>query len=220
MEDLQAFNDELVVRAVATSRVPTVVGIGHERDVSLAELAADQRASTPSNAAELLVRTRAEIQAELVAYQAQLATLVRQAIQGRQNQIVRAVATMRTQIAQPRERILHTIQQLAGQQHRLKQTIVVTAQRLTTHERHLGQQMHNRFSTVEQRLSQLVRLLHSFSPEKTLKRGYSITRTKDGQVIKHAAALKAGAVLLTQLADGQVASRVAPDAANQLELKL
>jgi exodeoxyribonuclease VII large subunit len=57
-EDLQAFNTELVTRAIATSRIPTLVAIGHERDISLVELAADQRASTPSNAAELLVPDR------------------------------------------------------------------------------------------------------------------------------------------------------------------
>jgi exodeoxyribonuclease VII large subunit len=54
-EDLAAFNDERVVRAVAASRIPTLVAIGHEVDISMAELAADQRASTPSNAAQLLV---------------------------------------------------------------------------------------------------------------------------------------------------------------------
>lgn len=64
-EDLYAFSTEEVARAVAASRVPTLVAIGHEIDLSLAELAADQRASTPSNAAELLVPDRADVQRQL-----------------------------------------------------------------------------------------------------------------------------------------------------------
>jgi exodeoxyribonuclease VII large subunit len=60
-DDLQVFNTEAITRAVAASRIPTVVAIGHERDISLAELAADQRASTPSNAAELLVPDKTQI---------------------------------------------------------------------------------------------------------------------------------------------------------------
>jgi len=64
-EDLQAFSTELVTRAVAASRIPTVVAIGHEVDVSLAELAADRRASTPSNAAELLVPDRQALRTAL-----------------------------------------------------------------------------------------------------------------------------------------------------------
>jgi exodeoxyribonuclease VII large subunit len=64
-EDLAAFSNEMVVRAVAASRVPTLVAIGHEVDVSLAELAADARASTPSNAAELLVPDKKDLLAQL-----------------------------------------------------------------------------------------------------------------------------------------------------------
>ncbi|MGF7228919.1 MAG: exodeoxyribonuclease VII large subunit [Candidatus Saccharibacteria bacterium] len=64
-EDLQAFSTEQVTRAVAASRIPTVVAIGHEVDISLAELAADRRASTPSNAAELLVPDRGAVLAQL-----------------------------------------------------------------------------------------------------------------------------------------------------------
>jgi exodeoxyribonuclease VII large subunit len=69
-EDLQAFNSEPVTRAVATSRIPTMVAIGHERDISLAELAADQRASTPSNAAELLVPDKNQVVKALIAQRA------------------------------------------------------------------------------------------------------------------------------------------------------
>jgi exodeoxyribonuclease VII large subunit len=71
-EDLAAFSTEQVTRAVAASRIPTIVAIGHEVDVSLAELAADVRASTPSNAAELLVPDRAHLRAQLQAQTAQL----------------------------------------------------------------------------------------------------------------------------------------------------
>jgi exodeoxyribonuclease VII large subunit len=77
-EDLAAFSTEQVTRAVAASRVPTLVAIGHEIDVSLAELAADKRASTPSNAAELLVPDRKAAAAQLVGVREQLTTHVAQ----------------------------------------------------------------------------------------------------------------------------------------------
>ncbi len=81
-DDLQAFSTEQVVRAVAASRIPTLVAIGHEIDVSLAELAADQRASTPSNAAELLVPDRREIVEQLTAIRLQLADNIYAQIDG------------------------------------------------------------------------------------------------------------------------------------------
>lgn len=71
-EDLAAFNTETVTRAVAASRVPTMVAIGHENDISLAELAADLRASTPSNAVQLLVPDRLQAQQQLLAARQQL----------------------------------------------------------------------------------------------------------------------------------------------------
>lgn len=71
-EDLQAFSTEQVTRAVAASRIPTLVAIGHEVDISLAELAADQRASTPSNAAELLVPDRKAVLAHLATHRGRL----------------------------------------------------------------------------------------------------------------------------------------------------
>lgn len=84
-EDLQAFSTEQVTRAVAGSRIPTLVAIGHEIDVSLAELSADQRASTPSNAAELLVPDRRAVIAGLEADKGLLEREVRQIIKDAQS---------------------------------------------------------------------------------------------------------------------------------------
>lgn len=70
-DDLQAFSSEAVTRSVAGSRIPTLVAVGHELDISLAEIAADQRASTPSNAAELLVPDKKQVAAGLVVYRQQ-----------------------------------------------------------------------------------------------------------------------------------------------------
>jgi len=86
-EDLQAFSTEQVTRAVAASRIPTIVAIGHEVDVSLAELAADQRASTPSNAAELLVPDRKAILREVGADRERLGKIVEEIIQRSHRQL-------------------------------------------------------------------------------------------------------------------------------------
>lgn len=89
-EDLAAFSTEQVTRAVAASRIPTLVAIGHEVDISLAELAADQRASTPSNAAELLVPDRKHVLASLQATREQLHQSAERAIAGTRTQLKHA----------------------------------------------------------------------------------------------------------------------------------
>ncbi len=81
IDDLQIFNHELVTRSIAGSRIPTLVAIGHEQDVSLAEMAADQRASTPSNAAELLVPDKKAVIQQLKMTSQQLNTYLKHALQ-------------------------------------------------------------------------------------------------------------------------------------------
>jgi exodeoxyribonuclease VII large subunit len=103
-EDLAAFNDERVVRAVAGSRVPTLVAIGHEVDLSLAELAADRRASTPSNAAELLLPDKHAELSRTMASRRQLATV-----------LVQTVATRRVTLRHSREQLTRQLTQVFAQ---------------------------------------------------------------------------------------------------------
>ena len=89
LEDLQAFSSEQVTRAVASSRIPTLVAIGHERDISLAERVADLRASTPSNAAELLVPDKNQVLAGLGLLHKQLASLLNNRVRQEQDALSR-----------------------------------------------------------------------------------------------------------------------------------
>jgi exodeoxyribonuclease VII large subunit len=114
-DDLAAFSTESVTRAVAASRIPTLVAIGHEIDISLAELAADQRASTPSNAAETLVPDRRAALQNLAGYRRQLHGWIDGALAAARVGLQQAV----TQAGQATERLLQQEQQRVAQQRLL-----------------------------------------------------------------------------------------------------
>lgn len=97
-DDLGAFNDEALVRAIAASRVPVLVGIGHEVDTTLADLVADRRAATPSNAAQLLVPDRRELQADVTAMSRRMLTAMAQRSEAARRQIDRQLETALTRL--------------------------------------------------------------------------------------------------------------------------
>lgn len=99
-DDLSAFNTEQIVRAVATSRIPTIVAIGHEVDVSLAEMAADMRASTPSNAAQLLTPDKSQLLPQLTAQRQTLGDLVTAHLQAGRTTLADAHTTMQHMLDQ------------------------------------------------------------------------------------------------------------------------
>ncbi len=98
LEDLAAFNDEQVARAVATSRVPTLVGVGHEVDITLAGLAADVRASTPSNAAQLLLPDRVEYANILERWKSQLSSSMNRLIDGNRKELLQLIEESMNQL--------------------------------------------------------------------------------------------------------------------------
>lgn len=163
-EDLASFNDERVVRAVAASRVPTVVAIGHEIDTALAELAADMRASTPSNAAELLLPARAEETRRIASLANALDTALNTFIVQKRQHIVQI------------ENQLHQL--LQGCYERSRQHLIVTEQ-----------------------------LMNALDPLRPLTQGYALVR-KEGAVIRRAAAVEAGDILVVSFADGMVETAV------------
>lgn len=194
LEDLWAFNEEVVVRAIAASKIPTVSAVGHEIDVTLSDLAADVRALTPSEAAERVVPAIDELNAHLRGYRQRLASSVRRYVTTARTRLDRAGA------ARPFRRpfdVVHDLcrrtDELAARANRAMRTAV---------REHRG------------RLATLRGKVGSLSPVAVLERGYSITLdTKSGRVIRDAAQLNVGQSLTTRLATGTATSTV--DAVNK-----
>ncbi|MEO6077217.1 MAG: exodeoxyribonuclease VII large subunit [Candidatus Andersenbacteria bacterium] len=186
LEDLIAFNDENVVRAVAGSRTPTIVGIGHERDVSLAEFAADMRASTPSNAAELAVRSREEIIASITQHTRTLTNIISRYIQKQRQDVGQFVYILGNRL-----------RATAKNTNQLISRIISTSQRFK-----------DAGNSARDRITAMQRVLTALSPERVLARGFSITRTSNGNVLKSVIDSSKDAELITTLADGSIISVV------------
>jgi exodeoxyribonuclease VII large subunit len=182
LEDLQAFSTEAVARAVASSRTPTIVGVGHEVDVSLADFAADKRAATPTDAARIVVPDRRELVQDVAHRESRLAQTMRQHINHYQHLIVRQMTILERFVRLPRVRLDNLESRLISAQ---KQTL----------------------AGFKQRLAATQRLLASFDPEATLKRGYAIARHND-RVLTDASKVSAGSSVMVQLAAGKLSTTV------------
>ncbi len=189
LEDLWAFNEEVVVRAIADSRVPVISAIGHEIDVTLSDLAADLRAATPSEAAELVAPASEEIAAVLGRYrQRMLAALRGRATTARAR--LDAVSASRA-FRQPYLRI-HDLQR-----------------RLDELESRWLRAIRGRLALAQQASGAMAARLESLSPLAVLGRGYSLTqRSDDGRIIRDAREVSIGDQLTTRFAQGRAVSRV------------
>ena len=233
LEDLWAFNDEALARAIAASPVPVVSAVGHETDVTLADFAADLRAPTPSAAAELLVPDARDLDARLRALELRLGALQRQhlrALAQRADQ-----AALRLDALRPQAR-LHLLRQrlldagrrldagfghLLGQrQARLQHAAVALrahqpARRLPQLGEHLAALARRARTATAARLRQeelrvqgLARSLEAVSPLATVARGYSILTDEEGRVLRSVAQTEVGMPLRARLADGRLQLRV------------
>jgi len=189
LEDLWAFNEEPVVRAIAASRVVVVSAIGHEIDVTLSDLAADARAATPSEAAELVAPAAEELLAGLGQFQRRLqAALASKAASARTR--LEAVAAARA-FRRPLE-MIHD-----------------RSRRIDELDARTGRAIEGQLSSAGNRTAVLAGRLESLSPLAVLGRGYSLTRrTEDDRLVRDISQLIVGERITTHFARGEAVSRV------------
>ena len=227
MEDLWAFNEESVARAIFASAIPIVSAVGHEVDFTIADFVADLRAPTPSAAAELLSPDQGELLATFGGYQQLL-----------ENSANRHIATLQQQLHHLRQRLRHPGDRLREQtQHldhleiRLQSALQARLHRahnklsdlsgqlsrfhpkgkveeLKQRNSHLSQRLNSavqhQLEIRGQRLGNAAQVLNAVSPLNTLGRGYSITQDSNGNIVKTVADIEVGQQVVTRINDGQL----------------
>ncbi|WP_163558019.1 exodeoxyribonuclease VII large subunit [Halomonas sp. NO4] len=227
LEDLWAFNDEHLARAIFHSRLPVMSAVGHEVDVTLADFAADARAPTPSAAAEQLVPDRRDLTHRLAVLEGRLA----RAAQGRLEREGQRLDHLRARLRHPGEglrRQRHTLAsleaRLAGAMarrldserghldhlrrrlaaHPPEREVAEASTRLARARTRLEQAMTQRLAISRERLGALARELQAVSPLAVLGRGYAILTDERGQAIRRATDTRPGQPLTARLGEGRL----------------
>ncbi|MGN1283022.1 MAG: exodeoxyribonuclease VII large subunit [Limosilactobacillus sp.] len=229
IEDLWPFNEEVVARAIADCPLPVISSVGHETDTTIADLVADQRAATPTAAAELATPQRLDNTLMLISdFQQRLYNTMRAQIDFEKKQLAKLTGSYIFQ--QPTrlyenyaQKVDQLTQQLRQQQERrltnaandvaqvYNRLLTYNPQRLVDQERLIVQQLAARLQTAAQaktqqtaqQLQALTKQLHSLDPLKIMERGYTYV-TRNGKVVNQAAQLNTGEPLILHFADGEV----------------
>jgi exodeoxyribonuclease VII large subunit len=208
IEDLWQFNEEAVARAIRASAIPVVVGVGHETDFTIADFAADERAPTPTAAAELASPPLAELRARLADCAWRLAREMRRRLE----YAIQALDGLARRLVHPAERLRASRQLLAQLGARLAAaaTHQLELARLQLREApaRLAAALGRRLDTAGARLQALRASLTSLDPAAVLGRGYSITRDASGALLRDSARVREGERIATTLATGWLESEV------------
>lgn len=235
IEDLWAFNEEVVVRAAAASAIPLISAVGHETDTTLIDHAADQRAPTPTGAAEMAVPVRAE----LIAQTSDLARRMRLASDRSLREQRRHIDALARSLPKPRDRLGAASQRLDDLGDRLPRGLqAVAAERKTalmrlaggltpgrlqdrlagTDERaralsaRMAPALQRRLQTAGERLNASARLLKTLGYTETLARGYALVLHEDHRLLSRAAEVRDGERLTLRFADGDVVATAGNEA--------
>lgn len=234
LEDLWAFNEEIVARAIAASEIPVISAVGHEVDFTIADFVADLRAPTPSAAAEYAVPHQDEWLNGFYAFERQLRQLIQRQLAQKQQRLnwlgkalqqqhpgqklqrnAQRLDEMEQRINQAMRHKLHDLkQQLAIGDHRLKlwqpaQRIGAYQQKIGFYRQRLLRAMEVKLGRLKNRQSAAGQTLHAVSPLATLERGYAIVQRQDNQaIVKSAGQLNIDDMLLIRIAQGQALAQV------------
>ena len=188
MEDLWAFNEEVVARAIYNSRIPVISAVGHEPDVTIADFVADVRASTPSNAAELAVPDQNELFSVLGDMGVRMEQSVKRMLYLRRRELERLGRSR--SMTQPESYFRDKRMQLDYQSQRMVHA------------------MQHTLDKEKRSAARLAAALDALSPLKVLGRGYSIATDKQGRVISSVAMVQSGDTLNLRMEDGSLSCRV------------
>ena len=210
LEDLWCFNEEIVVRAIVRSRIPVISAVGHEIDWTLSDLAADVRAPTPSAAAEMVVKSKAELERRVADAARRLGLGAQAAVLAWRNRLDRAARTpiLRDPLQVVRQR-QQTVDFLGVRLHNaLAGLPQLVRQRAEASAHRMELAMRLRLAESSRALQHAQAQLRLLNPKAVLTRGYSLTRLPDGRLLRAAGEVQPGMILKTELAAGAVLSTV------------
>jgi len=227
IEDLMAFNEEVVVRAAVASAIPLISAVGHETDTTLIDFASDRRAPTPTAAAEMAVPVRTELLGQTLDLERRTLRCFSKGMEDRRrhlSHLARVLPRADQLFAQPRQRFDHAAERLG---HALRQNLQVhrrsfievasllrpgpiatrlriSVERTASSGRQLNQCANARVAEFRRHLESLSRVLEGVSYRGALERGFALVRSEDGTIRRRAAAVKSGEGLSLTFADGSV----------------
>lgn len=236
IEDLWAFNEEIVVRAAATSMIPLISAVGHETDTTLIDFASDQRAPTPTAAAEMAVPVRSELVADLMTLDRRLVSASARSMTERQERVrslARAIPKPQDMMSLAQQRFdtasVRLSQSLKGhvRAHRekfggvaarlrpdqLRQRTEISLTRVAELDTRATNAMKARLARQEAGLKASASLLEVLGYKSTLKRGYAMVHGADGQIIRGVEAAQPGTAAEIEFFDGKAPATFGPSGA-------